>query len=210
MPRTYVPDASNGVRLKFNPQAEHEQAGHRPALVISPASNNGKTGLMVCCRMSTMIKGHPFEVVTSVNGVDCTVHSAQVKSLDWKVRSAKKSHGQCGSADTCQSQNKRLAADHMMTAAVSPRTFGTRTVCRGALSLQGNRSSHHPPAKRSGSTAETYNPAKSARLRVTTGSTPTLSLIACWRAGGQRLPHAMPPSRRSPYSPAKRLLLVKG
>jgi mRNA interferase MazF len=76
--------------LEFDPQAGHKQAGHRPALVVSPASYNGKTGLMVCCPMSTKIKGHPFEVVTQVDGVDCAVLSDQVKSLDWKIRRAKK------------------------------------------------------------------------------------------------------------------------
>ena len=90
MPRAYVPDTGEVVWLEFDPQAGHEQAGHRPALVISPASYNGKTGLMVCCPMSTKIKGHPFEVVTQVDGMDCAVLSDQVKSLDWKVRHAKK------------------------------------------------------------------------------------------------------------------------
>ena len=61
-----------------------------PALVISPASYNGKAGLMVCCPMTTSIKGHPFEVMTRVDGVDCAILSDQVKSLDWKVRRAKK------------------------------------------------------------------------------------------------------------------------
>ena len=89
-PRAYVPDASDVVWLEFDPQAGHEQAGHCPALVVSPASYNGKTGLMVCCPMSTKIKGHPFEVVTQVDGVDCAVLSDQVKSLDWKIRRAKK------------------------------------------------------------------------------------------------------------------------
>ena len=90
MPRTYIPDTGEVVWLEFDPQAGHEQAGHRPALVISPASYNGKTGVMVCCPMSTKIKGHPFEVVTQVDGVDCAALSDQVKSLDWKVRRAKK------------------------------------------------------------------------------------------------------------------------
>ena len=89
-PRGYVPDTGEVVWLEFDPQAGHEQAGHRPALVVSPASYNGKSGLMVCCPMSTKIKGHPFEVVTKVDGVDCAVLSDQIKSLDWKVRRAKK------------------------------------------------------------------------------------------------------------------------
>jgi len=87
---SYVPDAGDVIWLEFDPQAGHEQAGHRPALVVSPASYNGKTGLMVCCPMTTKIKGHPFEVVTQVDSIDCAVLSDQLKSLDWKIRRAKK------------------------------------------------------------------------------------------------------------------------
>jgi mRNA interferase MazF len=90
MAPAYVPNAGEVVWLEFDPQAGHEQAGHRPALVISPAVYNGKAGLMVCCPMSTKIKGHPFEVVTQVDGIDCAVLSDQVKSLDWRIRRAKK------------------------------------------------------------------------------------------------------------------------
>lgn len=86
----YVPDAGDVVWLAFDPQAGHEQAGHRPALVVSPASYNSKTGLMVCCLMSTKVKGHPFEVVFEIDGVPGAVLSDQEKSLDWKIRKAKK------------------------------------------------------------------------------------------------------------------------
>ena len=89
-PRAYVPDTRDVVWLQFDPRAGLEQAGHRPALVISPANHNGKTGLMVCCPMSTKIKGHPFEVVTEVDGIECAALSDQVKSLDWKIQRAKR------------------------------------------------------------------------------------------------------------------------
>lgn len=88
--RGFVPEAGDIVWLEFNPQAGHEQAGHRPALVISPSSYNGRTGLMVCCPIASRIKGHPFEVQAVVDGVECAVLSDQVKSLDWKVRRARK------------------------------------------------------------------------------------------------------------------------
>ncbi|MBL0144123.1 MAG: endoribonuclease MazF [Betaproteobacteria bacterium] len=88
--RTYVPDAGDVVWLAFDPQAGHEQAGHRPALVMSPALYNGKSGLMVCCPLSTRIKGYPFEVRTLADGQESVVLSDQVKSLDWKVRRARK------------------------------------------------------------------------------------------------------------------------
>lgn len=83
----YVPDAGDIVWLQFNPQAGHEQAGHRPAVVLSPASYNGKTGLMLCCPMTTQVKGYPFEVRIggSRPGV---VLSDQIKSLDWRARKA--------------------------------------------------------------------------------------------------------------------------
>jgi mRNA interferase MazF len=89
MPSAYVPDTGEMVWLEFDPKPGHEQAGHRPALVISPANYNAKTGLMVCCPMSTKIKGHPFEVVTKLDGLNCAVLSDQVKSLDWRIRRAK-------------------------------------------------------------------------------------------------------------------------
>jgi mRNA interferase MazF len=88
--RRYVPDAGDVVWLEFDPQAGHEQEGHRPALVVSPASYNSKTGLMVCCPLSTKVKGHPFEVVLEMDGVLGAVLSDQVRPLDWKVRKAKK------------------------------------------------------------------------------------------------------------------------
>ena len=83
----YVPDAGDIVWLHFDPQAGHEQAGHRPAVVVSPASYNGKTGLMLCCPMTTQIKGYPFEVAISGDRPS-VVLSDQIKSLDWVVRKA--------------------------------------------------------------------------------------------------------------------------
>lgn len=88
--RAYVPDVGDVVWLQIDPRAGHEQAGHRPAVVLSPALYNGKAGLMVCCPLSTRIKGYPFEVPAHVDGRDCVVLADQVKSLDWKIRNAKK------------------------------------------------------------------------------------------------------------------------
>lgn len=88
--KAYVPEAGDIVWLEFDPQAGHEQAGHRPALVLSPAAYNAKKGLMICCPLSTQIKGYPFEVQTQINAKPGVVLSDQVKSLDWRVRKAKK------------------------------------------------------------------------------------------------------------------------
>lgn len=81
----YVPEAGDIVWLEFSPQAGYEQAGHRPALVISPAVYNGRRGMMVCCPMTSKIKGYPFEVSADAKSV---VLSDQVKSLDWRARNA--------------------------------------------------------------------------------------------------------------------------
>lgn len=87
MVRRYVPDAGDIVWLHFDPQAGHEQAGHRPALVLSPSGYNGKTGLMLCCPMTTQIKGYPFEVLIEGDRPSAVL-ADQVKSLDWVVRKA--------------------------------------------------------------------------------------------------------------------------
>lgn len=84
----YVPDAGDIVWLRFSPQAGHEQAGHRPAVVVSPAAYNGRTNLMLCCPMTTQIKGYPFEV-TVAGKRPGAVLADQVKSLDWVERKAK-------------------------------------------------------------------------------------------------------------------------
>lgn len=87
MVRRYVPEAGDIVWLHFDPQAGHEQAGHRPAVVVSPSSYNGKTGLILCCPMTTQIKGYPFEVLIAGNRPSAVL-SDQIKSLDWVVRKA--------------------------------------------------------------------------------------------------------------------------
>ena len=87
MARRYVPEAGDIVWLQFDPQAGHEQAGRRPALVISPSNYNGKTGLMLCCPMTTQIKGYPFEVEIASDRPGAAL-ADQVKSLDWVARKA--------------------------------------------------------------------------------------------------------------------------
>lgn len=87
MVRRFVPDAGDIVWLHFNPQAGHEQAAHRPAVVISPSAYNSKTGLMLCCPMTAQVKGYPFEVAVA-GARPSAVLADQVKSLDWVVRKA--------------------------------------------------------------------------------------------------------------------------
>ena len=87
--RTYVPDRGDIVWLQFNPQAGHEQAGHRPALVLSPASYNRLSGLMLCCPMTSHKKGYPFEVpLPAGQAVAGVVLADQIKNIDWQARKA--------------------------------------------------------------------------------------------------------------------------
>lgn len=89
MARSYVPDAGDLVWISFGPQTGHEQAGHRPAVVLSPAAYNAKTSLMVCCPLTTQIKNYPFEVVIAGASPNAVL-ADQVKSLDWRKRRAKR------------------------------------------------------------------------------------------------------------------------
>ncbi len=75
--------------MSFDPQSGHEQAGHRPAVVLSPSAYNRKVGLAVFCPITSQIKGYPFEVVIPAGeGVTGAILSDQVKSLDWQARHA--------------------------------------------------------------------------------------------------------------------------
>ena len=87
MVRSFVPDAGDIVWISFDPQTGHEQAGYRPAVVLSPAAYNAKTSLMVCCPMTTQIKNYPFEVLVA-GAIPSVVLADQIKSLDWRRRRA--------------------------------------------------------------------------------------------------------------------------
>jgi mRNA interferase MazF len=86
-----APKRGDVVWLQFNPQAGSEQAGHRPALVISPKSYNQRVGLALVCPITSRIKGYPFEVeLPREMETEGAILCDQIKSLDWRVRSAKR------------------------------------------------------------------------------------------------------------------------
>ncbi|MBI4185948.1 MAG: endoribonuclease MazF [Chloroflexi bacterium] len=88
-PRTYIPRCGDVVWVTLNPQAGHEQAGRRPAVVLSPQSYNSKVGLAILCPVTSQVKGYPFEVLLPAGlPVAGAVLSDQVKSLDWRARNA--------------------------------------------------------------------------------------------------------------------------
>jgi len=85
----YVPQRGDVVWITLNPQSGHEQAGRRPAVVLSPGIYNEKVELAILCPVTNQIKGYPFEVLMPdglpVSGV---ILADQIKSLDWHVRDA--------------------------------------------------------------------------------------------------------------------------
>ncbi|MEI6971735.1 MAG: endoribonuclease MazF [bacterium] len=86
---SYCPKRGDVVWISFKPQAGHEQAGHRPALVLSPEPYNRKVGLALLCPITNQVKGYPFEVrVPAGLKAAGVVLSDQVKSMDWKARGA--------------------------------------------------------------------------------------------------------------------------
>ena len=87
--KLYIPQRGDVIWITLNPQAGHKQAGRRSALVLSPATYNGKVGLAILCPLTNQIKGYPFEVLVppglSITGA---ILADQVKNLDWRVRGA--------------------------------------------------------------------------------------------------------------------------
>jgi len=100
----YIPDAGDIVWIDFDPQAGHEQSKHRPAVVLSPASYNGRVGLLLCCPTTTSIKGYPFEV--KLSGQPASVALAdQIKSFDWHARRARR-RGKATAAEIAEIRTK--------------------------------------------------------------------------------------------------------
>lgn len=89
MKAAFVPDAGDFVWLTFDPQAGREQAGRRPALVLSPKIYNARSGLALACPISNQAKGYPFEVaVPAGSGATGVILADHLKSIDWKARRA--------------------------------------------------------------------------------------------------------------------------
>jgi len=84
-----TPERGDLIWVDFTPQAGHEQAGRRPALVLSPEAYNRKTGLAIACPITSHAKGYPFEVSLPdglpVSGVVLADH---VRNIDWNARRA--------------------------------------------------------------------------------------------------------------------------
>lgn len=90
MATKYAPERGDIVWLTFDPQAGHEQAGRRPALVLSPKAYNAKTSLALICPITSQAKGYPFEVALPNGPVNGVILADQVRNLDWTARRAEK------------------------------------------------------------------------------------------------------------------------
>jgi mRNA interferase MazF len=85
----YIPERGDAIWLDFDPQTGREQAGRRPAIVLSPSAYNRKSGLVLVCPITSQIKGYPFEsVIPEGLPVKGVVLSDQVRCLDWQKRHA--------------------------------------------------------------------------------------------------------------------------
>lgn len=85
----YVPERGDIVWLQFDPQAGHEQSGHRPALVLTPMRYNRLRGMLICCPLTTRIKSYPFEVLVP-GDPPSVILADQLESLDWQARGARR------------------------------------------------------------------------------------------------------------------------
>jgi mRNA interferase MazF len=89
--RIFVPDAGDLVWLDFTPQTGREQAGRRPAVVLSPRAYNEKTSLAVVCPITSQTKGYPFEVrMPAGSRITGAILADHLKSLDWRQRRAQR------------------------------------------------------------------------------------------------------------------------
>jgi len=87
--RPYCPDAGDLIWIDFHPQKGREQAGRRPALVLSPRRYNEAARLCVVCPITSRVKGYPFEAALADDGpITGVVLADHVKSLSWDSRNA--------------------------------------------------------------------------------------------------------------------------
>jgi mRNA interferase MazF len=106
---TYAPDRGDIVWATFDPQAGHEQAGRRPAVVLSPVSYNRRVGLALLCPITSQEKGYPFEVALPDGlGITGVVLADQIRSIDWRARRVQ--HITSAPDDITREVAERLAA----------------------------------------------------------------------------------------------------
>jgi mRNA interferase MazF len=85
-----IPEKGDLVWVNFNPQSGHEQAGHRPALVISPKIYHEKSNFCIVCPITSNIQPWPWKVMLPEDSIiGGAVLVDQVRSIDRHTRKLK-------------------------------------------------------------------------------------------------------------------------
>lgn len=85
----HVPERGDVVWMMFGPPAGRDESGRRPAVVMSPSIYNGKTGMALCCPITSHVKGYPFEVLVPAGlGISGAILADHIRNIDWKTRRA--------------------------------------------------------------------------------------------------------------------------
>ncbi len=82
----YIPERGDLVWTDFDPAAGHEQMGHRPVLILSPAVFNKKILLALVVPVTSRVRGHGFEVALSGEKISGVVLCHQVMTIDFVER----------------------------------------------------------------------------------------------------------------------------
>ncbi len=86
MVKNLAPKRGDVIFMSFDPSMGHEQAGRRPAVVLSWGEFNQETGFCIVCPVTSKVKGYPFEVVCTIDNKRAAILVNHMRSVDWKVR----------------------------------------------------------------------------------------------------------------------------
>ena len=83
----YLPDTGDLIWTDFDPTKGREQAGRRPALVISAAAFTENTGLAIVCPITSRVRPFPTSVVLpSSLPIAGEILTSHIRSIDTRAR----------------------------------------------------------------------------------------------------------------------------
>ena len=89
MSKDYIPERNHIVWMDFEPTKGREIGKYRPAFILSSKTYNQKTGLVICCPISTSIRGGATEVLIKNMDKPSVVAASLIQTLAWKERKIK-------------------------------------------------------------------------------------------------------------------------
>lgn len=89
MTQAYIPDRNEIVWLDFEPTKGKEIGKYRPAFILSSKAYNKKSGLLICCPISTSIRGNLTEVPINALEKPSVIATGIIQTLSWKERKVK-------------------------------------------------------------------------------------------------------------------------